>query len=45
MRFNERFWDEQLVAKAIAHARSDEAKQRLEAVESEIENLNYGNNE
>ena len=36
LRFNERFWDEQLVAKAISHARTERAKKRMKELEAEM---------
>ena len=36
LRFNERFWDEQLVTKAISHARTERAKKRMNEFEAEM---------
>ena len=36
LRFNERFWDEQLVAKAILHARTERAKKHSKGLEAEM---------
>ena len=34
LRFNERFWDAELVAKAVSHCRLDRAKQRILELEA-----------
>lgn len=36
LRFNERIWDEQLVAQAITHARTERAKERIASFEAEM---------
>lgn len=44
LRFNERFWDAQLVAKAICHCRTERAKKRTEELEAELAVLGISEN-